>query len=148
MSSNLEFKIKKVRPGAIVPTYQTAHSAGADMYACIDKPITLKPMERAAIPTGLSIEIPPGYEFQIRSRSGLAIKHGIAMANGIGTIDADFRGEMHVLLINLGSEPFVVEPNMRIAQAIVAKYEHINWVETDYLSKTERGSGGLGSTGQ
>jgi len=116
------------------------------MHACIDAPITLKPMERFAVPTGLSIEIPPGYELQIRARSGLAIKHGIGMVNGIGTIDADFRGEMHVLLINLGNEDFMIEPDMRIAQAVVAQYEHIIWQEVDSLSKTNR-PGGLGSTG-
>lgn len=142
-----EFKITKVREGAIIPVYQTKHSAGADMHACINTPITLMPMERAMVPTGLSIEIPDGYEFQIRARSGLAIKHGISMVNGIGTIDSDFRGEMHVLLINLGNEPFTIEPNMRIAQAVVARYEHVVWQEVNSLSETERGKGGLGSTG-
>lgn len=142
-----QFKITKVRENAIIPVYQTEHSAGADMCACIDEPITLRPMQRMAVPTGLSIDIPAGFEFQIRARSGLAIKHGISMANGIGTIDADFRGEMHVLLINLGDQDFVIEPNMRIAQAVVARYEHVVWQEVSSLSETQRGSGGLGSTG-
>lgn len=145
--TKLEFKITKVRENAIIPQYQTKHSAGADMHACIDKPITLMPMQRTMVPTGLSIEIPDGYEFQIRARSGLAIKHGISMVNGIGTIDSDYRGEMSVLLINLGEEPFVIEPDMRIAQAVVAKYEHVIWQEVDSLSETSRGKGGLGSTG-
>lgn len=143
----LEFKITRLRDNAIVPVYQTKHSAGADMHACIEEPITLMPMQRAAIPTGLSIEIPDGFEFQIRARSGLAIKNGISMINGIGTIDSDFRGEMHVLLINLGDKPFVIEPDMRIAQAVVAKYEHVSWREVDSLNETSRGKGGLGSTG-
>ena len=145
--TKLEFKITKVRGNAIIPQYQTKHSAGADMHACIDESITLMPMQRMMIPTGLSIEIPDGYELQIRARSGLAIKHGISMVNGIGTIDSDFRGEMSVLLINLGQEPFVIEPDMRIAQAVVAKYEHVVWQEVDSLSETSRGKGGLGSTG-
>lgn len=143
----LEFKITRLRDNAIIPVYQTKHSAGADMHACIEEPITLMPMQRAAIPTGLSIEIPDGFEFQIRARSGLAIKNGISMINGIGTIDSDFRGEMHVLLINLGDKPFVIEPDMRIAQAVVAKYEHVSWREVDSLNETSRGKGGLGSTG-
>lgn len=144
---NPQFKITKVRESAIIPQYQTKHSAGADLHACIDAPITLMPLERAMIPTGLSIEMPDGYELQIRARSGLAIKHGISMVNGIGTIDSDFRGEMSVLIINLGEKPFIVEPDMRIAQAVVAKYEHIVWQQVDSLSETSRGRGGLGSTG-
>ena len=143
----MEFKIKKVREGAIIPVYQTEHSAGMDLHACIDKPITIQPMERVLIPTGLSIELPPGYESQIRARSGLSLKHGIAMGNGVGTIESDYRGEYGIILINFGDVPFVVEPNMRIAQLIISKYEHVNWQEADSLSETKRGNGGFGSTG-
>lgn len=143
----MEFKIKKVREGAIIPVYQTEYSAGMDLHACIDKPITIQPMERVLIPTGLSIELPPGYESQIRARSGLSLKHGIAMGNGVGTIESDYRGEYGIILINFGDVPFVVEPNMRIAQLIISKYEHVNWQEVDSLSETKRGDGGFGSTG-
>jgi len=143
----VEFKIKKVREGAIIPVYQTEYSAGMDLHACIDKPITIQPMERVLIPTGLSIELPPGYESQIRARSGLSLKHGIAMGNGVGTIESDYRGEYGIILINFGDVPFVVEPNMRIAQLIISKYEHVNWQEVDSLSETKRGDGGFGSTG-
>jgi len=143
----VEFKIKKVREGAIIPVYQTEHSAGMDLHACIDKPITIQPMERVLIPTGLSIELPPGYESQIRARSGLSLKYGIAMGNGVGTIESDYRGEYGIILINFSDVPFVVEPNMRIAQLIISKYEHVNWQEVDSLSETKRGNGGFGSTG-
>lgn len=143
----MEFKITKVRDNAIIPIYQTEYSAGMDLHACIDKPITLKPMERALIPTGLSIELPVGYESQIRARSGLSLKNGIAMANGVGTIESDYRGEYGVVLINFGDAPFVVEPDMRIAQLVVSKYERVKWHEVDSLSDTKRGKGGFGSTG-
>jgi dUTP pyrophosphatase len=141
------FKITKIREGAIIPAYQTEHSAGMDLCACIDEPITLKPLERALIPTGLSIELPPGYESQIRARSGLSLKYGVALANGMGTIDADYRGEYGVLIINFGSEPFIVEPGMRVAQLVISRYERVNWQEVDSLSQTKRGKGGFGSTG-
>ena len=141
------FKITKVRDNAIIPAYQTEHSAGMDLHACIDSPITIKPMERLLIPTGLSIELPAGYESQIRARSGLSLKYGIALANGTGTIDSDYRGEYGVAVINLGSEPFVIEPDMRIAQLVISKYEHVDWQEVDLLSETRRGKGGFGSTG-
>lgn len=143
----MEIKIAKLRPSAILPDYQSAHAAGMDIHACLDTPKTLQPMERAMIPTGLAVELPAGYEIQIRARSGLSIKYGITMVNGIGTIDADYRGEIGVLLINLGQEPFLVEPEMRIAQMVVAKYEKINWREVDELDATDRGDGGFGSTG-
>ena len=141
------FKITKVRKNAIIPIYQTEHSAGMDLHACIDEPITLKPMERALVPTGLSIELPPGYESQIRARSGLSLKYGIALTNGMGTIDADYRGEYGVAIINFGTESFTIEPDMRIAQLVISKYERVNWQEVDSLSETERGKGGFGSTG-
>lgn len=143
----MDFKITKIRKNAIIPTYQTEHSAGMDLCACIDRPITLKPMERALIPTGVSIELPPGYESQIRARSGLSLKYGIALTNGMGTIDADYRGEYGVAVINFGSEPFVIEPDMRIAQLVISKYERVDWQEVDSLSETKRGKGGFGSTG-
>ena len=143
----MDFKITKVRDGAIIPAYQTEYSAGMDLYACIDKPITLKPMERVLIPTGLSIELPVGYESQIRARSGLSLKYGIAMANGVGTIESDYRGEYGVILINFGDMPFVIEPNMRVAQLVISKYERVDWQEVDSLSETKRGKGGFGSTG-
>lgn len=143
----LKVKITKLRENAILPEYQSEFSAGMDLHACIDEPITIEPMERALIPTGLSIELPVGYESQIRARSGLSLKFGISMANGVGTIESDYRGEYSVILINFGTAPFFVEPNMRMAQLIISKYEHVSWQEVDSLSQTERGQGGFGSTG-
>lgn len=143
----MNISIVKLNSAAVVPQYQTAGAAGADIHACIDETITLQPMERRMIPTGLAMAIPEGYEVQIRARSGMSIKHGITMVNGIGTIDADYRGEVGVLLVNLGAEPFMVEPGMRIAQMVVAKYEVAEWREVDELNQTERGTGGYGSTG-
>jgi dUTP pyrophosphatase len=144
---NLSVKVKRLRKNAILPVYQTEYSAGMDLHACIDEPITLKPMERVLIPTGLSIELPPGYESQIRARSGLALKHGITMANGVGTIESDYRGEYGIILFNISIEPFIVEPNMRVAQLVISKYERVKWQEIDSLSETKRGKGGFGSTG-
>lgn len=144
---NLSVKIKRLRKNAILPAYQTEYSAGMDLHACIDEPITLKPMERILIPTGLSIELPIGYESQIRARSGLSLKHGITMANGVGTIESDYRGEYGVVLFNISDKPFVVEPDMRIAQLVISRYEHVSWQEIDSLSQTKRGEGGFGSTG-
>lgn len=144
---DLSVKIVKLKKDAVIPEYQTDLSAGMDLHACIDSPIVLKQLERALISTGLSIELPAGYEAQIRARSGLSLKHGITMVNGVGTIDADYRGEVGVLLINLGKEPFTVEVGMRIAQMIIAKYEHVTWQNVDDLIETERGKGGWGSTG-
>ena len=140
-------KITKLKDSAVIPEYQTEQAAGMDLCACLDEPRTLQPMERAIIPTGLAIELPANYEAQIRARSGLAIKNGITMINGIGTIDADYRGEIGVLIVNLGSEAFVVEPGMRIAQMIIARYENIKWQQVDSLGETKRGDGGYGSTG-
>lgn len=143
----MKVKIQKIRPNAILPDYQTDCSAGMDLHACIDEPLILKPLERKIIPTGFSIELPFGYEAQIRARSGMSIKFGITMVNGVGTIDADYRGEVGALVINLGDEEFTVEPDMRIAQMIITKYEKIEWNEVQELSETQRGSGGFGSTG-
>lgn len=143
----MKIDIVKLRPDAILPVYQTVGAAGADLHACIDEPIVLQPMERKLIPTGLAMSIPEGYEVQIRARSGMSIKHGITMVNGIGTIDADYRGEIGVLVINLGQEAFTIEPGMRIAQMVIARYERTSWNEVEELDETERGGGGYGSSG-
>lgn len=142
---DLEFV--RLHKKAILPQYQTDGAAAADIHACLDEPIVLQPMERQMIPTGLAMAIPVGYEVQIRARSGLSIKHGIAMVNGVGTIDSDYRGEVGVLVVNLGQKAFTVEPGMRIAQMVLSKYEHISWQEVQALDETRRGGGGFGSTG-
>ena len=132
-----------------LPEYQTAHSAGLDLRADLpDGPITLGSLERRLIPTGLSLALPVGYEAQVRPRSGLAYKHGIGIVNSPGTIDADYRGEVKVLLVNLSNEPFTVQDGERIAQLVVARHETISWQPTESLSETARGSGGYGSTGK
>lgn len=143
----MKIQIKKLKDGAVVPEYQTVHSAASDIVACLDEPVTLESLERAIIPTGFAMALPKGYEAQIRPRSGLAAKHGIAMANGVGTIDADYRGEIGVIVVNLSKETFVIEPGMRIAQMIIAKHETAEWELVEELDETERGSGGYGSTG-
>ena len=130
-----------------LPRHETPHAAAIDIRANLDKPVTLKPLERALIPTGLYIALPPGYEAQIRPRSGLALKHGISMVNAPGTIDADYRGEWGILLINLGAETFVVNDGDRIAQAVIAKHETVEWQEVEDLDETDRKGGGFGSTG-
>jgi len=119
-----------------------------DLKANIDEPVTLGPLERAMIPTGLFIALPDGTEAQVRPRSGLAAKHGISVLNAPGTIDADYRGEVKVILVNLSNEPFVVNPGERIAQMVVARYEKVEWEEVESLDETERGAGGFGSTGR
>jgi dUTP pyrophosphatase len=131
-----------------LPEYQTPLSAGLDLRANISEPITIKPLERKLVGTGLFIELPAGYEAQIRPRSGLAFKHGLTVLNTPGTVDADYRGEIKVLLVNLSSEEFVVQDGERIAQMVVAKHEQIRWETTEVLSDTERGAGGYGSTGK
>lgn len=143
----MKISITKLRHSSQLPEYQTEHSAGMDLHADIDQPVTLKPGERYAVPTGIAIALPTGYEAQIRGRSGLAAKFGIALTNGIGTIDADYRGEIHALIINHGQDDFVVEPGMRIAQMVIAKYETAVWDEVENLDETSRGAGGFGSTG-
>jgi len=130
-----------------LPFYSTEHSAGMDLRAFLTEPIILQPMARALIPTGLFIEVPEGYEAQVRSRSGLAIKNGITVLNSPGTIDADYRGEVKVILINLSNEPFTIQNGDRIAQMVVAKYEKVVWNSVERLSETERGAGGFGSSG-
>jgi dUTP pyrophosphatase len=142
----VKIKIKKMREEAVLPKYQTAGAAGFDFHACVEKSTVLKPGEAKVFHTGLGVEIPEGYELQIRPRSGLAFKYGVTMLNGVGTIDSDFRGEMCVILRNFGEEDFVVEPGMRIAQGVVSRYEKVAGAEVEQLSETGR-RGGLGSTG-
>ena len=131
-----------------LPEYQTPLSAGLDIRAHLDESVTLRPLERAMIPTGLFVELPEGCEMQIRPRSGLAAKHGVTVLNSPGTIDADYRGEIKVILVNLSNEPFTIEAGERIAQMIVARYEQIEWLPVEELGATERGAGGFGSTGR
>lgn len=140
--------IKKLYSDVLLPEYQTKHSAGLDLEAHIMESQVIQPMERASIPTGIAVALPEGYEAQVRARSGLAIKHGLCLANGVGTIDADFRGEIGVLLINLGSEAFTIEPGMRIAQMVIARYERAEWDLCDELPESVRGEGAYGSTGR
>lgn len=130
-----------------LPAYATPQSAGMDLRANLDEPITLRPLQRTIVKTGLFIALPPGYEAQVRPRSGLALKHGITVLNTPGTIDADYRGEIGVLLINLGSEDFVINDGERIAQMVIAKHETVEFALTDALDETERGAGGYGHTG-
>lgn len=143
----MRIPVVKLRENALLPQYHTTGSAAMDLAACLDEPVTLAPLERRVIPTGLAIAVPQGYELQIRARSGLSLKHGICMANGIGTIDSDYRGEVGMIVINLGGEPFTIEPGMRVAQGVVARYETTEWQVVDALDETERAAGGFGSTG-
>ncbi len=131
-----------------LPEYQTALSAGMDIHAFLEASVSLNPGERQLIPTGLYLEIPPGFEIQIRPRSGLALKNGITVLNSPGTVDADYRGEIKVLLINHGEAPFTINKGDRIAQMVLAKHETISWVESQELNTTERGTGGYGSSGK
>ena len=131
-----------------LPTYETIASAGMDLRANLTETIVLKPLERLLIPTGLYIELPIAYEAQIRPRSGLAYKHGVTVLNSPGTIDADYRGELKILLVNLSSTPFEINHGERIAQMIVAKHEKVNWEEVEVLTETVRGEGGYGHTGK
>ena len=130
-----------------LPAYSTKFAAGMDVRADLAEPVTLAPLERAMVPTGLYLEIPVGYEVQVRPRSGLAAKKGVTVLNTPGTIDADYRGEVKVILVNLSNEPFVVEPGERIAQLVLAKHEVIEWEEVEELADSVRGEGGFGSTG-
>ena len=131
-----------------LPTYATKAAAGADLKAAIQTALTLQPLERKIVPTGLKIALPEGYEAQVRPRSGLAAKHGITLLNTPGTIDADYRGEIGVILVNLSNSAFTIEPGERIAQLVVAKFEQIDWKLTQELTETARGEGGFGSTGK
>ncbi|MCX8111734.1 MAG: dUTP diphosphatase [Bacteroidia bacterium] len=134
--------------GLPLPEYETEGAAGMDLRAALKAPITLAPGERRAIPTGLYIELPPGYEAQVRPRSGLALRYGITLLNSPGTIDSDYRGEIQVILINLGTEPFTIEAGMRIAQLIVAPVVRVDWQVVESLNSTMRGTGGFGHTGE
>lgn len=146
MHSNLRVSIINKSRHAL-PAYATALSAGMDLRANIETPITLQPLERCLVPTGLYIALPAGYEGQVRPRSGLATKHGITVINSPGTIDADYRGELRVSLVNLSNAPFTIEDGERIAQLVVARHETVEWMPTDALDETTRGEGGWGSTG-
>lgn len=142
-------KVRIVNKSAFpTPEYATAQSAGMDLKADITEPLTLGMLERAMVPTGIFIELPVGYEAQIRPRSGLAAKYGISVTNSPGTIDADYRGEIKVLLINLSKDPFTINPGERIAQMVIARHEKVEWEEVENLEDTERGAGGFGSTGR
>ena len=140
-------KIKMVSKSGVFPAYETEGSAGMDIRAYLDEPMTIEPGDRALVPTGLFMEIPAGNEVQVRARSGLAIKKGIGLVNGIGTIDSDYRGEVKIALINWGKEPFVIENGDRVAQMVVASYVKAGIEAVDELSETERGAGGFGHTG-
>ena len=131
-----------------LPAYATPASAGMDLRADLNEAVTLKSLERALVPTGLFMEIPEGYEAQVRPRSGLAFKHGLTVLNSPGTIDADYRGEVKVILVNLSNEPFTISDGERIAQLVIAKHEQAEWIEVEQLEETSRGEGGFGSTGK
>lgn len=142
-------KVRIVNKSAYpTPAYATEKSAGMDLKADIQEPVVLNPLERALIPTGFYLALPDGTEAQVRPRSGLAAKFGISVLNAPGTIDADYRGEVKVILVNLSNEPFTVNPGERIAQLVVARYEKVEWDEVEVLDETERGEGGFGSTGR
>ncbi|MEO8912201.1 MAG: dUTP diphosphatase [Candidatus Saccharimonas sp.] len=143
----VNIQIKKIRDNAVLPAYQTSQAAGMDLVACIASQITIAPHSRLIVPTGIAIALPVGYEAQVRGRSSLAAKFGVMPANGVGTIDADYRGEIGVILLNTRNEPFSVTPGMRIAQMVIARYEQAELVEVEELDETERGAGGYGSTG-
>ena len=142
-------KVKVINRSANdLPRYETPLSAGMDVRADLAEPIVLKPLERTLVPTGLYVELPEGYEMQIRPRSGLAIKHGLTLLNTPGTIDADYRGEIKVIVANLSSEPYELKPGERIAQMVVSQFTQVEWEPVEELSQTERGAGGFGHTGK
>ncbi len=142
----MEVKIVNNSPFDL-PKYATPHSAGMDLRANLESTLVIKPLERVLVPTGIQIQLPDGYEAQIRPRSGLAIKHGIGLVNSPGTIDSDYRGEIRVIVVNLSNRDFTLEPGERIAQMVVAKYTKVSWLEQIELDESERGEGGFGSTG-
>ena len=141
-------KVRIVSKSGRIPKYETSGSAGFDISAYLDSPVVLKPGERKLIPTGIYMELPMGYEAQVRARSGLALKKGIGLVNGIGTIDSDYRGEVGVILINWGNEDFVVNDGDRIAQVVINRYEQVEFNAVDFLDETSRGEGGFGHTGK
>jgi len=147
MKTEKNLKIKIVSKGGQMPEYATAGSAGADLRAYLDEPVTLQPGERRLVPTGLFVELPPGVEAQIRARSGLAIKHGIGLVNGVGTVDSDYRGEWNVPMINWGQEPFTINNGDRIAQVVFTTYIQAEFEAAEEVNETDRGAGGFGSTG-
>ncbi|HLV64997.1 MAG TPA: dUTP diphosphatase [Polyangiaceae bacterium] len=148
MKHEVTVRVRRTGPVRVgLPEYRTAGAAGLDLEAALEEPMMLAPGERRLVPTGLVLEIPEGYEGQVRPRSGLALRHGISMVNAPGTIDADYRGEVGVLLVNLGQEPFRIEPRARIAQLVIAPVARARLVEASELGATERGDGGYGSTG-
>ncbi|MEI8378109.1 MAG: dUTP diphosphatase [bacterium] len=147
MNENLELKIEKLEHCIALPTYATEGSAGMDLVAANKEPITLGSLERTLIPTGIKIQLPKGYEAQVRARSGMAIKHGITLSNCVGTIDEDYRGEVCVGIINLSKESYTINPGDRIAQMIIAKVEHVKISTVNSLDETQRATGGFGSTG-
>jgi dUTP pyrophosphatase len=144
----LHIRLRKVRPAAIIPSYATEHAAGMDLHVVLDVPLVLPPGERALLPTGLAVEIPPGFEGQVRPRSGLALRQGIALVNAPGTIDADYRGEVGVILINHSKEPVTFVPGERIAQLVVAPVTRVVFEEVAELAETRRNTGGFGHTGR
>ena len=146
-SETVTVSIRRLRAGVELPRSMSELAAGLDLAAALDEPVTLAPLERALVPTGLAIALPPGHEAQIRPRSGLAIKLGLTLLNAPGTIDADFRGELRVIVINLGQEPVTIQNGERIAQMVVARVSRVAWNEVDQLDESKRGGGGFGSTG-
>jgi len=144
----LRLAIFKCHPHARTPHRQTAGSAGYDIHACLDNPVTMNPGERVSVPTGIQVDIPPGFVLSVRPRSGLAINHGVTLINSPGTIDPDFRGEVKILMVNLGADPFTICHGDRIAQALLEKVYAIDWHETTQLERTARGEQGFGSTGK
>ena len=143
----IQVKVKKLHPQAVIPSYMTEHAAGMDLCTVIESPVVLAPGERILLPTGLAMEIPPGFEGQVRPRSGLALKKGISLANSPGTIDADYRGEIGIIIINHGVEPVEFLPGDRVAQLIIAPVTQATLVETDELNDSMRSTGGFGHTG-
>ncbi len=141
-------KMKIISKSGRVPRYETEGAAGFDISAYLDEPLTLKPGDRMLVPTGLYFEVPQGYEAQVRARSGLAIRHGLGLVNGIGTIDSDYRGEVRVPMINWGNEPYTINDGERIAQVVINRFERVDLELSDKLSDTERGEGGFGHTGK
>ena len=141
-------KVKVINRSAYgLPQYETGQAAGLDVRANITESITLGPLERALVPTGLYVELPEGYEMQVRPRSGLAAKHGLSLVNSPGTVDPDYRGEIKVILVNLSNTPYELKPGERVAQLVVARFTRVEWESVEVLGKTERGAGGFGSTG-
>jgi dUTP pyrophosphatase len=143
----LSVAIQRLHPDARFPAYQTHHAAGMDLHACLDEPVVLQPGHIQRIPCGFALAIPPGFEGQVRPRSGLASRHGITLINSPGTLDADYRGEVQVPLINHGNQPFTLEPDTRIAQLLITEVPRVSWDQVDDLPPTPRGTGGFGHTG-